>query len=222
MLSRDVRDLARIERLTELPGLLALLAARPMALLNYAELARSAGLAQSTLKRYLALLEGIFLVRTVRPWKRNLGKRLVKRPKILLADSGLAAYLLGIDAARLARDPALAGGLLEAFVAMEITKQTAWSKTAPALYHFRTHADQEVDLVLERRSGEVVGIEVKASSKVGGADLKGLRALADLAGPRFHRGIVLYTGTEVVPFGPRLHALPINALWRLGRSAEAG
>jgi uncharacterized protein len=214
ILGRDVRDLANIEGLTELPRLLALVAARPMALLNYAELVRSAGLAQSTLKRYFALLEAVFLVRTLRPWHANIGKRLVKAPKVLLCDSGLTAYLMGIDGTRVAQDRALFGGLLESFVAMELTKQIGWNATRPALYHFRTHEGDEVDLVLERRSGALVGIEVKSAASVTGADFKGLHALAQAAGRRFHRGIVLYTGTEVVPFGPRLHAMPIEALWR--------
>lgn len=214
ILQRDVRDLAHIEGLTELPRLLALLAARPMALLNYAELSRSAGLAQSTLKRYFALLETVFLVRTLPPWHVNIGKRLVKTPKVLLCDSGLAAHLMGIDAGRIAQDRAVFGGLLESFVAMELTKQIGWSTAAPALYHFRTHEGEEVDLVLERRAGTLVGIEVKSAATVTAADFKGLRALAQAAGRRFHRGIVLYTGTEVVPFAPRLFAVPVEALWR--------
>jgi len=214
VLGRDVRDLAAIEGLTELPRLLSLVAARPMALLNYAELARSAGLAQSTLKRYWALLEAVFLVRVLRPWHANIGKRMVKSPKVLLCDSGLAAHLMGIDDVRLVQDRTLFGGLLESFVAMELTKQMDRSTAAPALYHFRTHEGDEVDLVLEHRSGVLVGIEVKSSATVTSTDFKGLRVLADAAGRRFHRGVVLYTGREVVPFGQRLHAVPIEALWR--------
>jgi predicted AAA+ superfamily ATPase len=214
ILQRDVRDLARIEGLTELPRLLALLAARPMAQLNYADLSRSAGLPQSTLKRYFALLEAVFLVKLLPPWHTNIGKRLVKTPKVLLADSGLAAHLMGIDGARLTHDRGLLGGLLESFVAMELAKQAAWSEDPPAMYHFRTHEGDEVDLVLEGRGGAVVGIEVKSAATVTAADFKGLRALAEAAGRRFRRGLVLYTGTEVVPFGAGLFALPVEALWR--------
>lgn len=221
ILGRDVRDLANIERVTELPRLLALVAARPGALLNYAELGRSAGLAQSTLKRYFALLEAVFLVRTLRPWHANIGKRMVKMPKVLVCDSGLAAHVMGIDDTRLAQDRTIFGGLLEGFVAMELTKQIGWSSAAPALYHFRTHQGDEVDLVLERRSGALVGIEVKSAATVTGADFKGLRALAEAAGRRFHRGLVLYTGTEVVPFGSRLHAVPVDVLWHWGARPAA-
>jgi hypothetical protein len=214
ILQRDVRDMARIEGLTELPRLLALLAARPMAQLNYADLSRSTGLPQSTLKRYFALLEIVFLVRLLPPWYVNIGKRLVKTPKILLTDTGLAAHLMGIDEARVAHDRSLLGGLLESFVAMELVKQAGWNSDPPALYHFRSHEGDEVDLVLERRGGTLVGIEVKGAATVTAADFKGLRALAEITGRRFRRGIVLYTGAEIVPFGAGLFALPVEAVWR--------
>jgi predicted AAA+ superfamily ATPase len=216
LLSRDVRDLARIEGLADLPRLVSLIGARPMALLNHAELARSSGLPQTTLKRYFVLLESVFLARTIPPWHGNLGKRLIKTPKVLLTDSGLAAHLMGVDAARLRADHTLFGGLLESFVAMELTKQIAWSAAAPRLYHFRTHGGQEVDFVLERRSGPLVGIEVKASATVSNGDFDGLRALEAVAKRRIHRGFVLYTGTEIAAFGPRLFAVPMDALWRWG------
>jgi predicted AAA+ superfamily ATPase len=222
ILQRDVRDLARIEGLTELPRLLALLASRPMAQLNYADLSRGTGLPQSTLKRYFALLEMVFLIRLLPPWHANIGKRLVKTPKVVLTDTGLAAHLMGIDDARLARDRTLLGGLLESFVAMELVKQSGWSADPPALYHFRTHEGDEVDLVLERRGGALVGIEVKSAATVSAADFKGLRALAEIAGQRFQRGIVLYTGAEIVPFGAGLFALPVEALWRWSEKRAGG
>ena len=204
MLGKPVKGIPLVERVLR------------SALLNYSELARSAGLVQSTLKRYFALLETVFLVRTLPPWHANIGKRMVKSPKVLLCDSGLAAHLMGIDDVRLAKERTLLGGLLESFVAMELTKQINWNSAAPTLHHFRTHEGTEVDFVLERRSGALVGIEVKSGASVTGADFKGLQAFAQATGRRFHRGIVLYTGTEVVPFGPRLHAMPIEALWRWG------
>lgn len=221
ILQRDVRDLARIEGLTELPRLLSLLAARPMTQLNYADLSRGTGMPQSTLKRYFALLETVFLVRLLPPWYANIGKRLVKTPKVLLTDTGLAAHLMGVDEARLAQDRSLLGGLLESFVAMELVKQAGWNEDPPALYHFRTHEGDEVDLVLERRGGAVVGIEVKSAATVTAADFKGLRSLAAAAGRRFRRGIVLYTGAEIVPFGTGLFALPVEALWRWSEKPAA-
>ena len=213
ILQRDVRDLANIEGLTALPRLLSLLATRATALLNYSELSRSSGLAQSTLKRYFALLEATFLVQILPAWASNLGKRLTKSPKILFADTGLLAHTLGLDTARLALEPELAGLLLENFVTMEIRKQAEWSAVQPRLFHYRTLAGQEVDLILEDASGRCVGIEVKASATLGARDVQPLKDLAETLGKRFVRGILLYTGKTVVPFGERLHALPISSLW---------
>jgi predicted AAA+ superfamily ATPase len=144
----------------------------------------------------------------------NLGKRLVKAPRVYLNDTGLMISLLGLNGSQLAANRSLLGPLLENFVVMELRKQAGWSKTRPRVLHFRTHTGEEVDVVLETAAGEVVGIEVKSAASVTAADFKGLRALSDLAGPRFHRGVVLYTGAEVVPFAKNLHAVPIHALWQ--------
>lgn len=214
ILQRDVRDLANIERLTEMPRLLSLLATRAASLLSYSDLSRAAAMPQSTLKRYMALLETVFLVQTLPAWSANLGKRLVKSPKSILCDTGLAAHLQGVDAQRLSAEPVLAGPLLENFVAMELKKQMTWSETRPNLYHFRTQAGREVDLVLEDAAGRLVGVEVKSAATASAGDFRGLRALADATGDRFRRGILLYTGRESVPFGEKMHALPVSSLWR--------
>jgi hypothetical protein len=70
-----------------------------------------------------------------------------------------------------------------------------------------------VDIVLEDSAGRLVGIEVKASSTLSGSDVRGLHALASQAGKRWVRGVVLYTGTEVIPFASNLHAVPLPLLW---------
>jgi len=213
IIQRDIKDLANIDGLIQLPRLLGLLAARSAGLTNYAELSRTMGLPQTTLKRYLALLEATFLSHPVPPWSGNLGKRLVKAPKLFLNDAGLAAALLAIDAERLGGDGALAGPLLETFVMTELAKQSSWSRTRPRLHHFRTQAGAEVDFVLEDARGRCVGIEVKAGG-VGTGDFKGLRALAEILGKRFVRGVVLSTNPETTPFARNLHAFPVDALWQ--------
>lgn len=221
ILDRDVRDISEIEGLTAMPPLLTLLATRSTALMNYADLSRGLGMPQSTLKRYMALLETTFLIRTVRAWHSNLGKRLLKTPKVVLTDSGLMAHLLGLSRERLADRRDLAGPLVETFVLMELMKQAAWSDRQPEILHFRTQTGQEVDIVLEDPGGRIVGIEVKASATIGPEDFKGLRALSQIAGKRFHRGIVLYDGAHSLPFGPGLHAMPVSALWRLDAQKAA-
>jgi hypothetical protein len=149
ILERDVRDLANITGLRDLPRLLRLAASRAMSLLNFADLSRDAAMPQTTLQRYWTLFEATFLVRLLPPWHANLGLRLVKAPKVLLADTGLLCHLLGLDAARLQSDDLMTGAVLECFVAGELTKQISWSKTRPGLFHYRTHTHQEVDFVME-------------------------------------------------------------------------
>ena len=215
ILQRDVRDLANIEGLADFPRLLGLIASRTSGLLNFADLSRSLSIPQSTLKRYFALLEATFLVVTIPAWSSNQGLRLTKAPKIMLADTGLACHVLGMDNARLKADGQGRGALLENFVAMELVKQATWSKARPKIFHFRTVQGREVDLVLEDTSGRLVGIEVKSASGVGSSDFAGLRTLQESTGDKFVRGIVLYDGTEVVPFGKGMAAMPLSALWTL-------
>lgn len=218
ILHRDVRDLANVEDLTALPRLLSLLASRSTALLNYSELSRSSGLPATTLKRYFALLEATFLVRLLPAWSDNLSKRLVKSPKLLIADTGLLSATVGLTSERLDEEPHLAGRLLETFVIMEIRKQMSWGRIRPGMFHYRTQTGQEVDLLLEDSRGRIAGIEIKAGATVQERDVRALLDLADSLGERFVRGVILYTGDRAVPFSDRIVALPLATLWRWGEA----
>lgn len=213
MLQRDIRDLASIADTTAIPRLLSVVAARAGGLLNFADLSRTMSLPQTTLKRYFALLEGTFLVQLLRPWARNLGKRVIQTPKVYLNDSGLLAHTLGATVDRLKAEGNLAGTVLENFVLMELRKQCAWSSTRPEIFYWRTASGQEVDIVLEDRAGRVVGIEVKAAATLGSSDVRGLQAMADAVGKSWVRGVVLYAGSEIVPFAANLHGIPLVRLW---------
>ena len=216
LLQRDVRDLARIEGLADLPRLLRLLAARATGLTNFSELSRSSALPQTTLKRYVALLEQAFLIRRLPAWTRNPSKRLVRSPKLFFTDTGLLASLAGWNSGRLDQHPEEVGPLLENFVISEVSKQLGWSRVSCAIHHFRTSTGREVDLVLEDEAGRVVGVEVKASSSLRESDFQGLHALAEAAGEDFLRGVVLYAGGERLGVGPGMFALPMSSLWEGG------
>lgn len=213
VLQRDVRDLANLEQFVEMPNLLQLLAHRSASLLNFSELARSSGLSQTTLKRYFALLETLFLVGRVPAWERNPGKRLVKAPKVFLPDTGVLAHLGGHTPDSLATGLGLPGELIETFVYGELLKHLAFSARGLTLWHYRTHSGIEVDFLLEDRRGRLMGIEVKAAATVTRGDFKGLRHLRDTEPERFGRGIVLYTGRECVAFGDTMFAVPLSAWW---------
>lgn len=212
LIQRDVRDLAAIEGLAQLPRLLQTVAARSGSPLNVADLGRTLGLGQVTLRRYLTLLQTLFLLVELPPWFENLGKRLAKTPKLYLNDAGLLGHLLGVEAGSLQESPAL-GAMVETFAVMELMKSAPWSQTRPNLFHVRTSAGQEVDVVLEDRRRRLVGIEVKAAATVGASDFKGLRLFQELTGDRFACGVVLHTGRDILPFGPGLWAVPLQALW---------
>ena len=199
-----------------LPRLLELLATRAGALLNLSDVASGLSMPVNTMKRYLALLEATFLVRLLPAWSSNLGLRLIKSPKVYLADTGLICALLKVDGHRLREEGRIKGPLLENFTVMELTKQASWSAAMPSLFHFRTASKVEVDLVLEGPGGRIAGIEIKAAASVNAGDFGGLRKLREVAESRFHRGIVLYTGHETVPFGENMHAVPVQALWSSG------
>jgi hypothetical protein len=209
MLQREVRDLANVAGLTDLPRLMLLLAARSTGLLNYAGISRDLGMPQTTLKRYIALLETAFLVLTVPAWYRNIGKRLIKSPKMILTDAGLLAHLLGGGEA-LERS---FGTALENFVLMELVKQASFSDARPAVYHYRTAEGLEVDAVIEPRGGPVCAVEVKAAATLTPRDSRGMRSLADALGDEFGAGVILHTGSEAARLAPKIWALPLPLLW---------
>ncbi|MCB0062456.1 MAG: ATP-binding protein [Caldilineaceae bacterium] len=213
LLQRDVRDLAQIQGLSELPRLLSLVAAQSTAVLNASDLARSAGMALTTLNRYLTLLQATFLVQQIPAWSTNLSKRVVKSPKLLLTDTGILAALTGMSTGQFETTPALVGMLIENFVGMELLKLLSWSSRRLQLFHFRTHDRKEVDFLLQDRMGGIVGMEVKAASAVQQTDFRGLQALAEIAGSHFVNGFVFYTGDTLLPFGEHMYAVPIAALW---------
>jgi hypothetical protein len=214
LVERDVRDLADIRALDEVPALLTMVAARSTGPLNIASLSSEMRISEASVRRYLALLDAVFVLLRVPSWRRNLGRRATAAPKYQLVDSGLAAHMLNLDRRRLAVDEALAGGLFETFVRMELVKHAAWSEARPTTFHFRTRGGgREVDAVLERRGGQLVGVEIKTSATPSRRDFRGLEELRDGRGDDFVAGILIHTGERTLPFGDRLWALPVSALW---------
>lgn len=215
ILQRDIRDLSNIEGLTQMPRLLELLATRVTSLLNFAELSRTIQIPQTSLKRYMTLFDAIFLIHYLSPWSGHLGKRIIKTPKLFFIDTGLAAYLLGTELTSLIHQDRSAGALLENFVLSELIKHSSWSKIRPNFYHFRSQTGIEVDFILEDRRRRCVGIEVKTAATVRHDDFKGLRWLKENLGDQFLRGIVLYSGEEMVAFGDGLFTIPVQSLWKV-------
>lgn len=215
LIARDVMQLSAIARQGELLKLLALLAGRAGYLLIPASLAGPVGIPRSTLARYLDLLSAVFLIKSIPPWSSGRTRRAVGTPKLAFVDTGIACHLIGQDAHRLGEPDGAAGPMLENFVLMELARQLTWSQTRARLYHYRTKDQVEVDAIIETPDGRVIAIEVKAGATVRAQDLAGLRHLAALLGDQLVAGYVLYAGQQTLPFGDKLRAIPIEALWQL-------
>jgi len=213
IVQRDVRDIAEVERLDQIPRLLRVLAQQAGQLTNFTQMGGQVGFDDKTTRKYVGILEQLFLVRRIEPWFRNQLKRLVKTPKLHFLDSGLLAALLGVTAERIQKDRTIFGPLLETFVFSEVLKQISWTESSCTLYHYRDKDQDEVDIVVEDGAGALVGIEVKASATVHSGDFKGLRKLANACGDDFKLGLVLYDGERGAPFGDRLFAAPLSNLW---------
>ncbi len=195
--------------------LIALLAGRAGGLLEPATLATQSGIPRTTLVRYLELLASVFLIKSVPAWSSGQTRRAVGTPKLAFVDTGIASHLIGQGPIRLGEPGGAAGSMMENFVVMELARQLTWSEERGRLYHYRTKDKQEVDAVIETPDGRVIGVEVKAGASVRTEDLAGLRNLANHLGDRFVAGYVLYTGQQTLPFGEKIKALPVDALWLL-------
>jgi uncharacterized protein len=217
IINRDVMQISEIEKAPVMRAMTRMLAARSGQLLVPAVLAKELGLPQPTVARYLTLLEEVFLIKRLPSWSRRIGGRSIGTSKVAMVDSGVAASLGGMDTHALRQPGRNFGGLMEAFVAMEIARQLTWSQQRAELFHYRTKDKVEVDLVVENRAGQVLAFDVKASSTVRAEDFRGLRHLTDRIGEDLIVGAVLYTGQETLSFGPRFRAIPISAVWEASR-----
>jgi predicted AAA+ superfamily ATPase len=214
-LERDVRDVTdRARQLDELPRLLRVASTRIGGIVDLTSMGNAIEMKRDSVRRYLRLLELLFLVRQVPAWSKNLTQQVIKKPKLWIPDSGLACQLVGYNEDRfIADDTARAGALFENFVASELVKQASRLDSTIHFHHFRTAGGREVDIVCESDDGSVVGIEAKLGATPGKSDFSGLAHLREKLGPRFKAGVVIHTGAETLPFGERLWALPVTALW---------
>jgi predicted AAA+ superfamily ATPase len=165
-LERDVRAVTAVKDLATFRRFLALVASRHGQILNKTDLAAPLGVSVPTITQWLGVLETTAQVLIVPPFYENLGKRLIKSPKVYVADSGLACHLLGIDtAAELAKSPFL-GVLFEGFIAAEVVKAQVNRGRRPEIYYFRDEQGLEVDFLVPGQSGALALVECKAARTV--------------------------------------------------------
>ena len=213
ILERDVQDITHITRPRDIAKLLNILASRCSNLLNLSELSRIASIPYTTLNHYMTILESLFLIIRQPAWHINRTKRLIKMPKIYFCDTGLLINQLRVNNEFILNNGRLLGHIFENFVFLELKKLSTWAPYPIDLYHYHTQTGIEVDIVLENRLGQVVGIEVKASETISSEDWKGLDVLNQEMGDKMIRGIILYPGKEVVAFQKNRIAIPLSTLW---------
>jgi len=213
IIQRDLSTIAQVHDQENVRRLLSALASTSASLMNFDSLARDLALSANTVRAHAALLDTLFVTARAEAWSANLLNRVVKTPKVYITDSGLLCHLIGADAHRLAQEGSIVGAAFETFAAMEIRRQVAWQDNAPRQFHYRDRDGREVDVVLERRDGSVVAVEVKTAASASPSDFRGLRHLRDKLGERFKGGVLLYTGESTVPFEDRLAAVPLCGLW---------
>jgi len=213
LIQRDVRDVAGIDKLDQLPRFLRCLAQVTGQMCNYTLLGGQVALDSKTAARYVGVLEQMYLLRRIEVWAKNHLNRVVKTPKLQFIDSGLLATLLELDSTEVEHDRSRFGSVLETFVYGELLKHSTTSQGDYRFLYYRDLDKYEVDLVIENAVGQLIGVEIKSSATVKLRDLRGLKKLASVAGNQFKLGILLYDGTETLPLGDGFWAAPISTLW---------
>lgn len=213
-IERDIVEMSGVRKVQETRQLLRLLAARSGCELVMQSVIDDSALERQAVYDHRAWLQTIHLVELLPAWSRNLTARVKRRPKVFVADSGLAAWLVGKAPAALGEpaDPAT-GRLVETFVYGELRRSLTWSRSEATLFHWQDRSGAEIDFVLERADGVAVAAEVKTGQTPKPEWFRRLGQMRDKLGDAFAAGVVLYGGSRVLPFGDRLLAMPISALW---------
>jgi len=210
-LERDVRTLRQVGDLAQFQSFLQALAARSAGLCNLTELARDLGLAANTAKAWLSVLEATYQVIVLRPYFANVGKRLVKAPKVYFTDVGTLCYLSGLkDPVHAASGP-MGGAIMETAVISEIFKSLLHRGVEPHIWFWRTSTGTEVDLLVEA-DGKLVPVEVKLSATPKPAMASGIRAFGKDLGDKAAPGYVIHPGDVRLPLGGGVTALPFAYL----------
>jgi predicted AAA+ superfamily ATPase len=215
IIQRDAKNIADIRKPEKIIMLLSFLALRAGNLLNNSSLASEVGLIMPTYENYKRFLTNTFIIFELQSWSKpsSLNKRFTKSSKVFFNDTNLLTYLLRRDIDDIYNNDRTAmGHIFENFIATEIMKN-ATSLIDVNISHFRTSDNKEVDFVIEKYNGSTIGIEAKLDRTISKEDFKGLKVLKEAVGNKFLKGIVLYTGNEIIPFEKDLWAVPVCYLW---------
>ncbi len=210
-LERDVRSVRQVGDLTTFQDFLRALAARSAQLLNLSDIARDLGVAVNTAKAWLSVLEATFQVVVLRPYFANIGKRLVKSPKVYFTDVGTLCYLVGLRDPRHVVAGPMGGAIFETAVLSEIMKVLLHRGADPQVYFWRTAAGSEVDFVIEA-NGKLIPVEAKLSATPRPPMAAGIAAFQQDLGEKAGDGYVVHSGEIRLPLRERVTAVPFGEL----------
>lgn len=194
-LERDVRQLLNVRDLSDFQRFVRLCAARSGQLLNLSSLANDCGITHNTAKAWISILEASYILFLLQPHHRNFNKRLVKTPKLYFYDTGLAAWLQGIqDSTQMSLHP-MRGALFETWVVVELLKQRFNNGQQTNMYFWRDNTGNEIDLLIEQGQ-KLIPIEIKSGQTVAADFFSGLRKWSRLAGDEAGRAALIYGGEE--------------------------
>lgn len=217
-LSQDIQEISKIQQVKILPKLLTQMAGQNSQVLNTLKVARQLNLNPVTTENYVQLMESLYVVKRLPAWGTTLNSRSTHKPKLHFVDSGLLSYLSKMTTEKILSKNATAlseyGHVFETFIIGEITRLAEFRDDFLDSGHWRTHDGDEVDLVMEFQSGEVIGIEVKAGSMPSEKDFRGLSKLRDYLGTSFHAGILIHQGEFAYQKSDRIFAIPADRLWK--------
>ncbi len=214
LLERDLRDIARIRRKDAMREMVKVLAAWSGKFMDLSAIGSGLSIRRPTLESYLNALETLYLIERLHPWTKTDYGRVGKQSKLFMTDCGLMVSLLGWRMDQVRLDPDRSGKLIETLAFNELASQIDVADGRYELFHYRDREKREIDFLVEREDGELLGIEIKAGSSVGKNDFKHLAWYqANLARQNPFTGIVLYTGEFPASFGNNLWAIPFGMLW---------
>ena len=210
----DLHDISNIKRQDSLKELVAIIASFSSKFIDKSKITSALSIANQTLDSYLGVLENTYLVDKLSPWLKTDYERVNKQSKYFITDTGLMASLLNWKEGDLILDADKSGKIFETFVYNQLVSQVELDNNEYELYHYRDREKREIDFIIQDTNGNIYGIEVKAGSSVTKEQFKHLKWFSqNLAKGKSFKGIVLYTGEHVIPFGENMLAVPMNNLW---------
>lgn len=214
ILERDLKDITRIHRLDQMQELIRVLAAWSSRFMNIAQIGSTLSLKSQALNAYINALEALYLIERVKAWTRTDYDRVGKHDKLFIADSGLMASILGWNLDQVRFDTDRSGKLIETFAFNELAAQVDAADGLYQLFHYRDRQKREIDFLIEREDGAMIGVEIKSGSNIGAGDFKHMRWFKnELARDKPFNGIILYSGAHMASFGEDMLAVPFGCLW---------